>query len=426
MATSGTRSPVPHFATLSVMMFVLYFVWGAWFAGLGRFMGEAGFDGAAIGWAYSCTPIAAIVTPFFIGIFADRFMNAERLQGLLMILAGMFIAAVPSFANPEKPGVFIALLLAHSLCFMPTLGLSNTICLKHLSQAERDYPRVRIFATLGWIVAGLAVSFVFKYDASVNQCYVAAAAAFVVGIYSFALPKTPPPARGEKVSLRELIGTGTFPYFKKFSFAIFMFASLLVCCAFMPYWANLGFFLGQAGIEKTSAFQTWGQIAELPVLFFVLPIFLKKFGIKWTMIIGVISWILRYFVFAAAAGSLAGGSELAGAVMTMLLIGVLLHGFSYDFVFVSGYLYVDQHVDEKVRAQAQGLLTVFTQGIAFLISSKILVGYYHAKIVGESGGFAEWKQFWMLPVGYLIVILILFAVLFRERPTTGSPPDAAG
>jgi MFS family permease len=140
----------------------------------------------------------------------------------------------------------------------------------------------------------------------------------------------------------------------------------------------------------------------------------------------VISWILRYFVFAAAAGSLAGGSELAGAVMTMLLIGVLLHGFSYDFVFVSGYLYVDQHVDEKVRAQAQGLLTVFTQGIAFLISSKILVGYYHAKIVGESGGFAEWKQFWMLPVGYLIVILILFAVLFRERPTTGSQPDAAG
>lgn len=416
MTTTTNRTPMPLFATLSVMLFFLFFVWGAWFAGLGRFMGEAGFDAAAIGWAYSCTPIAAILTPFFIGIFADRFMNAERLQGLLLILAGAFIAAAPSFANPHKPGIFIGLLLAHSLCFMPTLGLSNTICLKHLSDAERDYPRVRIFATLGWIVAGLAISFVFQYDASVKQCYVAAAASIAVGLYSFRLPKTLPPARGEKVSIGDLIGTGTIPYFRKLSFAVFMFASLLVCCAFMPYWANLGFFLGKAGIEKTSAFQTWGQIAELPVLFFVLPIFLKKFGIKWTMIVGVTCWILRYFVFASAAGSLAGGPGLTGAVMSLLLIGVLLHGFSYDFVFISGYLYVDKHVDEKVRAQAQGLLTVFTQGIAFLISSRILVGYYHAKIVGESGGFPEWKQFWMLPVGYLIVILILFAALFRERP----------
>ena len=218
MASSSIpRSPIKLFTTLSVMMFVLFFTWGAWFAGLGRFMYEAGFSANAIGNAYSCTPIAAIVTPFFIGIFADRFMNAERLQGLLMILGGVIIAAAPSFADPDDPTIFIGLLLAHSLCFMPTLGLSNTICLKHLSDAERDYPRVRIFATLGWIAAGLAISFVFQFDTSVNQCYVAAAAALVVGIYSFILPKTPPPARGEKISFGELLGAGTFPYFKKFS-----------------------------------------------------------------------------------------------------------------------------------------------------------------------------------------------------------------
>lgn len=423
--TTTNRSSLGLFTTLSVMMFLLFFTWGAWFAGLGRFMGEANFDADAVGWAYSCTPIAAIVTPFFIGIFADRFMNAEKLQGWLMILSGIFIAAAPSFADPENPTIFICLLLAHSLCFMPTLGLSNTICLKHLADAERDYPRVRIFATLGWIFAGLAISYIFKFDVSVSQCYVAAGAAFVVGIYSFALPKTPPPARGEKVSVGELIGTGTFPYFKKFSFAIFMFASLLVCCAFMPYWANLGFFLGQAGIEKTTAFLAWGQIAELPVLFFVLPVFLKKFGIKWTMIIGVLCWIIRYFVFSAAAGSLADGAVLQGSVMWMLLFGVLLHGFSYDFVFVSGYLYVDRHVDEKVRAQAQGLLTVFTQGIAFLISSKVLVGYYHGKIMGDAGGFSEWKQFWMLPVAYLVVILVLFALLFHEKKIGGENAEPA-
>lgn len=416
MASSSVpRSPIKLFTTLSVMMFVLFFTWGAWFAGLGRFMYEAGFSANAIGDAYSCTPIAAIVTPFFIGIFADRFMNAERLQGLLMVLGGIIIAAAPSFADPDNPTVFIGLLLAHSLCFMPTLGLSNTICLKHLSDAERDYPRVRIFATLGWIAAGLAISFVFQFDTSVNQCYVAAAAALVVGIYSFFLPKTPPPARGEKISFGELLGAGTFPYFKKFSFAVFMFASLLVCCAFMPYWVNLGAFLGQGGMEKTTAFLTWGQVAELPVLFFVLPIFLKKFGIKWTMIIGIFCWILRYFIFATAAGSLADGALLQGSIIWLVLFGVLLHGFSYDFVFVSGYLYVDRHVDEKIRAQAQGLLTVFTQGIAFLISSQVLCGYYATKIMGEEASFAEWKQFWMLPVAYLFVILVLFALLFHEK-----------
>jgi nucleoside transporter len=409
-------------ANLSTMMFLLFFVWGAWFAGLGRFMGEAGM-GAAIGDAYSCTPIAAIITPFFIGVFADRFMNAEKLQGFLLLLSGVFLAIAPSYATPETSSIFVGLLLAHALCFMPTLSLSNTICLKHLSDPEKEYPRVRIFATLGWIIAGLSISFVFHFDTSVYQCYVGAGVAFVVGIYSFFLPSTPPPGKGEKVNLGELIGTGTLPYFKKFSFAVFMFASLLVCVAFMPYWANLSGYLGQAGIEKTTGFLTWGQIAELPVLFFVLPYFLKKVGIKWTIVIGVACWIVRYLFFAASADQLAGGSDLNG-VLPLLLIGVLLHGFSYDFVFVSGYLYVDKHVDEKIRAQAQGLLTVFTQGIAFLISSKLLAGYYYNEIVGSEGGFADWKLFWMLPIGYLIIILIIFIILFRDKKSDEIPHEA--
>ena len=417
----ASRSKLPLFASLSVMMFVLFYTWGSWFAGLGRFMFDAGFSNEAMSKAYSCTPIAAIVTPFFIGLFADRFMNAERVQGILLILGGAFIAAAPTFADPDKPGIFIGFLLAHSLCFMPTLGLSNTICLKHLSDPERDYPRVRIFATLGWIAAGLVISFVFKFDTSVNQCYVAAVASVLVGVYSFFLPATPPPARGEKVSFGDLIGLGTLPYFKKFSFAVFMIASLLVCCAFMPYWVNLGPFLGQGGMDKTTAFLTWGQVAELPVLFFVLPIFLKKFGIKWTMMIGIACWILRYFIFATAAGSLADGAVLQGSITWLVLFGVLLHGFSYDFVFVSGYLYVDRHVDEKVRAQAQGLLTIFTQGIAFLISSKLLCDIYATKILGEEATFGEWKQFWMLPVAYLVVILILFGLTFHEKKPSAEP-----
>jgi nucleoside transporter len=411
--TNTTKSSFALLANLSVMMFVLFFVWGAWFAGLGRFMLEAGMADS-IGNAYACTPIAAIITPFFIGVFADRFMNAEKLQGVLLFFSGVFIALAPSFANPDDANIFVNLLLAHALCFMPTLSLSNTICLKHLANAATEYPRVRIFATLGWIFAGLSISYVFNFDTSANQCYVAAGAAFIVAAYSFFLPKTPPPAKGEKLRIGDLIGASTLPYFKNFTFAVFMFASLLACVAFMPYWANLSGYLGQAQMEKTTAFLTWGRIAELPVLFFVLPFFLKKVGIKWTIAIGIGCWIIRYLLFATTAGQLAEGAVL-NDVFALLLIAVLLHGFSYDFVFVSGYLYVDKHVDEKIRAQAQGLLTVFTQGIAFYISSRLFAGYYFNQIVGETGGFAEWKQFWMLPVGYLAVVFVLFLILFREK-----------
>ena len=411
---TDTEKNTSHFTGLSIMMFVIFFTWGAWFAGIGRFMSEAGMA-SSIGWAYSTTPLAAILTPFFIGVIADRFINAEKLQGILLILSGVFIAIAPSFATPENSTLFLIFLLLHALSFMPVLGLSNTIALKHLRDPEKQFPRVAFFRTLGWIIAGLSVSFIFHFDTSPNQCYVAAGAAFLAGIHSFFLPATPPKGQEGKLSFGEMVGSGTFRYFKKFSFALFMFTSLLICVAFMPYWANLATFLGEAGINKTTAFQTWGQIAEIPVLLFILPFFLKKFGIKWTFTIGIVCWITRYYIFSASASLLAGGSESATLIMALLLSGVLLHGLCYDFVFISGYLYVDQHVDEKVRAQAQGLLTVFTQGIAFLISSQLFAGYYFGKVVKDTGDFAQWKEFWLLPVAYLIVILVFFVFLFRDK-----------
>lgn len=420
--SNQNKTSLGLFINLSLMMFVLFFVWGAWFVTVGAFMVDRGMD-SHIGWVYSTTPIAAIVTPFFMGVFADRFMNAEKLQGILMILSGVFIAIAPEFASPEKADTFFLILLLHALCFMPNLGLSNTICLKHLSDTERDYPIVRVFATLGWIVAGLVVSKVLGADLKVTQFYVAAGAAFTVGVYSFFLPKTPPPAKGEKVSLGDIVGAATLPYFKKFSFAVFMFASLFACVAFMPYWANGATFLGAAGIKQPGAFLTMGQMAELFILAFVLPIFIKRFGIKWTMILGMASWILRFLLFAYAAKFLAGNPD--AKVMPMLVAGVLLHGFAYDFVFVSGYLYVDKHVNENVRAQAQGLLTVFTQGIGFVLSSQIFSGKLYMNIVGTEGGLNEWKLFWLCPMAYLAIVFFLFLILFREDKPVASdaPPD---
>jgi len=404
----SNRSSLGLFATLSLMMFVLFFAWGAWSVTMNSFMQERNMGPSYIAWAYSVGPIAAIVTPFFMGLFADRFINAEKLQGCLMILSAVAICAAPQFCSPETGPKFILLLLAHTICFMPNLGLSNTICLKHLADSERDYPIVRVFATAGWIVAGLVVSFVFRADKSPVQFYVAGAAALTVGIYSFFLPKTPPPAKGKPLRLGELYGADTLPYFKHWPFAVFMFASLLSCIGMMPYWALGSTFVNTLGIERSGGFLTMGQVAELFVLAFALPFFVKRFGIKWTMVVGLLSWVLRFLLFAG------GATQTGGTMMSMMVIAVVLHGFSYDFVFVSGYLYVDRHVREDIRAQTQGLLVVFTQGFGLLLSSQIFVNVIYGKIVTDVSAHSQWQIFWLTPVGFMATILVFFWVLFRE------------
>lgn len=407
MTTISQRSSLSLFVVLSSMMFIVFFVWGAWYVTMGSFMTVRDM-GDYLGWAYSVVPIAAIITPFFMGVFADRFINAEKLQGILLFLSGILICLAPRFATKETGGLFVACLLGHTLCFMPTLGLSNTICLKHLSQPDRDYPIVRVFATLGWIVAGLVVSFAFKADQSPLQFYIAGVAAFGVGVFSFFLPATPPPAKGQPLRISELYGADTLPYFKKLGFAVFMFTSLLACVAMMPYWALASTFLNEVGIQRSGGFLTMGQCAELVVLAFILPLFIRKFGIKATMMIGILCWIIRFALFSTAA---TGSGPL---MMGMLVVAVVLHGFSYDFVFISGYLYVDRHVDEQVRAQAQGLLVVFTQGIGFLLSSTIFVNRIFAPINAEDPSLTGWKTFWMTPVIYLVVVLVLFGLLFKS------------
>ena len=386
-------------------MFLLFFVWGAWFPTVGAFLNAHGMSDR-IAWAYSCTPIAAIIMPFFMGLFADRFINAERLQGILMILSGVFIGLAPQYAVPETGGIFIMLLMAHALCFTPNLGLSNTICLKNLDDPATDYPRVRIFATLGWIVATMfVVSLWLKADTTATQFYVAAIAAIAVGLFSFTLPRTPPPAKGQPVRIAELVGADVFPYFKSRSFATFMFISMLGCIGFMPYWVQGGFFPGFLGIERIGAFLSMGQWAELVVLAFIIGIFIKKLGIKWTILVGLSCWVIRYVLMATAASS---------GVIPLLAIAVIIHGFCYDFVFVAGYLYVDRVVNKDIRAQAQGLLVVFTQGIGLFLGSQIFTAI-HVRIVGDAPTAANWQLFWFMPAAFVFVLLVIFLLLFKDR-----------
>ena len=240
------------------------------------------------------------------------------------------------------------------------------------------------------------------------QFYVAGTAAFIVGIYSFLLPKTPPPAKGKPLRMRELYGADTLPYFKHWSFAVFMFASLLASIGMMPYWSLGSLFTNTLGIERSGGFLTLGQIAELFVLALILPLFVKRYGIKWTMILGLASWALRFLLFSGSA------TQSGPAMMTMMVIAVLLHGFSYDFVFLSGYLYVDRHVREDVRAQAQGLLVVFTQGFGFLLSSQVFVGWVFPRIVDDTGDHGQWQTYWLVPAVFMAIILVFFWVFFRD------------
>ncbi|MCM8535705.1 MAG: MFS transporter [Lentisphaeraceae bacterium] len=408
------KNELKIFTKLSITMFGIFFTWGSWYATIGFFMLEKGM-GEYIGWAYSSTPLAAIVTPCFMGAFADRFMNAEKLQALLLVVGGVFMAIVPQFASVDSATLFLTFIFLHALCFMPTLGLSNTICLTHLNDPEKSYPRVRVFATLGWILAGLFMSAFLMADTSVIQFYIAAVSSILTGIFSFLLPHTIPTSENKKVAIGDLLGIKVFPYFKNFKFTIFMLASFLVCIGMMPYWANGATFLGHAGIDHPGAFLTLGQITELFVLSLILPFFIKKFGIKWTMIIGISSWILRYLVFSGAAGILSESSQFSLQIGAMLTVGVVLHGFAYDFVFISGYLYIDKIVKSEVRAQAQALLTVFTQGIGFLLSAQIFSGIIYNQVVGSSPTHQNFQTFWLLPVILLTIVLFLFVFLFKDK-----------
>jgi len=373
-------------------------------------MTERGMSGTALGWAYSVGPIAAIITPFFIGFLADRFFNAEKLQGGLLIASGLFMLAAPQFSSPEQSFTFVLCLLGHTLCYMPTLGLSNAICLKHLADAEKEYSRVRVFATLGWVVAGLVVSFVFHGEKNDTIFYLSGVMAIIVGGYSFSLPATPPSESTAKLDFRQFLGMDTWKYFRTLSFTVFMFGSLLACIAFYPYWPLASPFIENVGIQRTAATLSLAQISELFVLAFVLPLALKKWGIKITLLLGVASWILRYLLFAYAT------MNEATAIPSVIL-AIILHGFAYDFVFVSGYLYVDKFVRDGVRAQAQSLLVVFTQGIGFLLGSQILVGLVHTQMTTD-GSLQSWGNYWLVPMVYLCILFVILALFFKDRGET--------
>jgi len=395
---------------LSVMMFLNFFIWGAWFVTLGTFLfNNLHATGAQIGSVFSTQSWGAIIAPFIIGLIADRYFNAEKILAILH-LAGAGLMYLMYTAGEIT--VFYPYVLIYMILYMPTLALVNSISFNQMTDPEKEFSSIRVWGTIGWIVAGLLISFVFLWDAEAsikaglmkNTFLLASIASLVLGLFSFTLPKTPPKvSRDQKVKVSDILGLDALKLLKDKNFLIFFIASILICIPLAFYYQNANPFLSNIGVTNPTGKMTIGQISEVLFLL-MLPFFFKKFGFKKTILVGMFAWALRYALFAYGN---------AGELSFMLIIGIALHGVCYDFFFVSGQIYTNAKAGIKYKSAAQGLITLATYGVGMLIGFKIAGLITDAYTISEKT--FNWKMIWIIPSIIAFVVFLLFAIFFHDK-----------
>jgi len=391
-------------------MFLEFFIWGAWFVTLGTFLGNnlsaSGSETAAV---FSTQSWGAIIAPFIIGLIADRYFNAEKILGILH-LAGAFL--MYQMYQSQEVGIFYTYVLSYMILYMPTLALVNSVAFNQMQNPEKEFANIRVWGTIGWIVAGLAISFLFHWDSAEgisqgmlkNTFLLSGVAALLLGLFSFSLPKTPPKvASTDKIKIGDLLGFDALKLLKDKNFAIFFISSILICIPLAFYYQNAHPFLTEAGIKNPTGMMAIGQISEALFLL-LIPVFFVRFGFKKTILVGMLAWGVRYVLFAYGDG---------GDLSFMLIIGIALHGICYDFFFVSGQIYTNSKAGDKYKSSAQGLITLATYGVGMLIGFAV-AGWITDNYKTIEGG-TNWQMVWIIPAGIAFAVFLIFALLFNDK-----------
>jgi len=393
---------IGNLVKLSLMMFLEFFIWGAWFVTMGTFLSQSfNADGGQMAMAYETQSIGAIIAPFIIGLIADRYFAAQKILGFLHLVGAGLLYMAATSTNFEA---FYPYILGYMILYMPTLALVNSVSFRHLTD-KKVFAWIRVFGTIGWIVAGWVIAF-YAWESEntlENTFMVAAGASALLGLFSFILPNTPPVVdKSEKVTVRDILGLDAIAMLKDKRYLIFFIASILICIPLAFYYQHANQFLNEIGMDKAAGKMTYGQMSEV-FFMLLLPLFLKRYGIKMTLFVGMLAWVVRYLLFAYGD---------AGEGTWMLIFGIVLHGVCYDFFFVSGQIYTDFKAGEKFKSSAQGLITLATYGLGMLIGFR-LAGYI-TDLNSITDGH-NWESIWTFPAIFAGVVLVLFLLLFKNE-----------
>lgn len=403
---------IPMKARLAAMMFLQFFIWGAWYVTLGTWLSKAlHFSDQQIGWAYGTTAIGAIVSPFFVGLVADRSFATQRLLGVLHLLGAVLLLVASSQSD------FVMLYGAvqvYALCYMPTLALTASLAMRQMTDTKQEFGMVRVFGTLGWIVAGLLIG-AWGVEATAQPMHLAAGASLLMALYSFTLPDTPPLARGTQFQWSHVIPVESVRLLKRRSMAVFALSSLLICIPLQFYYAFTNLYLNEIGVQNAAGKMTGGQMSEV-LCMLLIPWFFRRLGVKYMLALGMLAWVVRYVAFAYGD---------ADALVWMLWTGIVLHGICFDFFFVVGQIYIDREAPPTLRAATQGLITFLTYGCGMFIgawlSGKVVDAY---TIAGGGAATHDWRAIWLFAGICAAVVLVLFLLAFKDSESAAQASGA--
>jgi nucleoside transporter len=395
---------------LSAMMFLQFFIWGAWFVTMGTYLSKTlHATGTQNATAYATQALGAIIAPFIIGLIADKYFSAQKILGVLHLIGAVLMYYASKAADFSN---FYPLILSYMIIYMPTLALVNSVSFKQMLNPSKEFPPIRVFGTIGWIIAGLLIGW-FDWENKgtlVLTFTTAGGASLLLGLLSFSLPDTPPAKRGQKTSISDILGLDAIGLLKNKSYLIFFLASVAICIPLAFYYNFTNQFLNEVGVKRAAAIQSFGQFSEL-IFMIAMPFFFVRMGVKKMLAMGMIAWALRYVLFAY-------GNADTG--YWMLLAGIIIHGVCYDFFFVAGQIYTDNLAGERYKSSAQGFITLATYGVGMLVGFSIsgpIVDHYQT-----SPSSHNWQTIWLIPGAIAFAVLLVFLLLFKDKNQTNTRP----